>query len=166
MDVNMELDIRECLSYNPETGILSRKSTGREVGWPHESNGGKSYRRTQFNNKFYYAHRLIYLYMTGDWPKDEIDHINGDGLDNRWCNLRPVRHLDNNRNSRRYSNNRSGVTGVGWYRRANKWRGRISIEGKQLLLGLFDTIEEASYARKQAEIKYGFHENHGQERPL
>jgi len=106
------------------------------------------------------VHRLFWFYQTGEWPKGVIDHINHISYDNRWCNLRDVSQLDNCRNQAKSSNNTSGYTGV--RKENNKWVARISIQRKTICLGQFSTIEEAVEARRLANIKYGFHENHGE----
>jgi hypothetical protein len=78
--------------------------------------------------------------------------------------LRDVSNQENQRNKSRQSRNTSGVTGVHWHKRDKKWIARIKVDKKDLYIGMFDTFEEAVAARKEAEIKYGFHENHGRER--
>lgn len=90
---------RELLSYNPETGELRRK-TGRS-GVRGVIAGGiayNGYRLVTIDGKSWYAHRVIYLIMTGEWPPDQMDHINRVRDDNRWENLRPVTALENSQN--------------------------------------------------------------------
>jgi hypothetical protein len=95
----------------------------------------------------------------GVWPTQLIDHINGDRADNRIVNLRQTTQSENMRNRRKSTNNTSGYVGV--YKVGAKWRARISVDSKNMNLGIYDTIEQAVQARKQAEIDYGYHENHG-----
>ena len=83
-----------------------------------------------------------------------IDHINHNPLDNRKCNLRVCTQQQNCINKVKQSNNTSGHSGVGWYKKYNKWRARIQVNGKQILLGYFEDKNEAIAARKQAEIDY------------
>ena len=109
-----------------------------------------------------FAHRLAWFMHYGEWPKDEIDHINGDATDNRIENLRDVSTKENGRNKSIHVNNTTGVTGVS--KRNGKFRATIKVDGKSKELGLYDTLEAAAAARKEAEIKYGFHENHGREK--
>lgn len=108
-----------------------------------------------------YAHRVIYAIMTGEWPPYEIDHIDGDRANNRWNNLRSVTRGEQRLNSKLRKDSRSGVLGVGWYAKKQKWRARIRLRGKQKHLGFFDTVEAAAAARHAAEREYGFHPNHG-----
>jgi hypothetical protein len=100
--------------------------------------------------------------MLGEFPEDQVDHIDGNGLNNIWTNLRPVTCGENQKNRRKYARNTSGTTGVYWYKQARKWRSLIHNKH----LGLFHNKEDAIAARKAAEVFYNFHENHGTERPL
>ena len=107
------------------------------------------------------AHQIIWLIQTGSWPEGEIDHINGAANDNRWINLRQVSHLENLRNKSRQANNTSGVNGVYWSKRHNKWRAMVSIQGRLISLGYFASIDEAALARSAANDQYGFTARHG-----
>ena len=80
----------------------------------------------------------------------EIDHINGNPLDNRRENLRVCKHSENLKNMKRYSNNTSGFKGVSWYKRDNKWKTEIMINGKSTYLGLFDDKRVAAQAYDDA----------------
>ncbi len=95
---------------------------------------------------------------------EEIDHINHDPSDNRLANLRKVKRLDNMRNQSMRSTNPSGVTGVRFNKECHKWQATIMVLGKEIHLGLFEGFNRAVHARKAAEVKYGFHENHGKKR--
>ena len=104
------------------------------------------------------AHRLAWLYVYGCWP-DEIDHINQIRDDNRIANLRSVDRTTNCQNASRQKSE-SGVTGL-VKRYTGKWEARIQVNKKYIYLGIFSTKSEAIAARKAANVKYGFHENHG-----
>lgn len=132
--------------------------SGDVAGYVDKSNG---YRKISVDNKVYYSHRLIWLYVYGRLPKKNIDHVNGDKLNNCIDNLRDVDQMVNLRNARKQKSNTSGFTGVSWHKETQKWRGYIFVMGKSLHLGLFDCRQEAAKARKQAEFKYGFSERHG-----
>jgi len=109
----------------------------------------------------YLAHKLAFLYMNGGWPATQIDHINHNRADNSWSNLRDVTGFANHRNTSLSKSNSSGHVGVAWCQRRNRWRARISIIGKDISLGYFREKSEAISARESANIKYGFHANHG-----
>jgi hypothetical protein len=99
-------------------------------------------------------------------PEHGIDHEDGNGLNNRWENLRDVTRLENMRNRRKYKNNTSGVVGVVWNKARGKWQVQIKVKGTLIFLGYFVNKDDAIKARKKADIKYGFHKNHGEDRPL
>lgn len=104
-----------------------------------------------------YMHR----FLLGSPQGLQIDHVNGDGLDNRRSNIRAVCATQNQRNKRLGKNNTSGVQGVCYARRDGLWMAYIKVSGKGIVLGHFKTFEAAVAARKQAERELGFHENHG-----
>ncbi len=125
---------------------------------------GKQYYTTRINNKNYQLHRILWVYHYGFIPKDkQIDHIDHNGLNNRLSNLRIVTHQENGKNVKMHKDNTSGVMGVYWHKQVNKWMAYIRINGKLIYLGLFVDKGEAIAARKEAEVKYGFHSNHGRE---
>ena len=110
----------------------------------------------------YRAHRVAWLLHTGEVPGDmQIDHIDGDPTNNRISNLRLVTHRENGINQRKHKNNTSGVMGLYWHKKAGKWAVQISEFGKIKYLGLFEDKWEAICARKSAENRFGYHENHG-----
>ena len=119
------------------------------------------YRKANIDGNTYYIHRLVWLYVHGEFPVYQIDHINGDRSDNRLENLRDVPQRENLRNMKLSKRNNSGVIGVDWHKLAKKWTARIRVDGRQINLGLFDDLELAAFVRKEAEHKYGFHINHG-----
>ena len=119
------------------------------------------YRGGGIFGKAYSAHRVIWLLHTGSFPLHHIDHINGDRSDNRISNLRAATRTENNRNRRIPNNNTSGAMGVIWSKQDQKWRAQIKVDGRKRHLGYFDNFADAVATRKLAEIKYGFHENHG-----
>lgn len=159
--------LRELLSYDPETGVFSHQKkrtgvpyAGMKAGYVNESRG-IPYERIKVDGKAYKTHRLAWLYVHGKFPDGEIDHINGNTLDNRICNLRDVTRQDNCKNRTKRSDNKSGVNGVVWYPPSQKWQASIAHDKKTIHLGYFSDIECAKKARKEAEAKYGYHSNHG-----
>ena len=121
----------------------------------------RGYRLVHLGDKYYKAHRLIWLLVYGEWPDNQIDHIDGDGANNRLDNLRQATNAENARNAKRNRKNTSGTTGVDWYKKAAKWRARVRFDGEEIVLGYFADKAEAIQARRDAEWQLGFHPNHG-----
>lgn len=162
-------ELKELMHYAPETGSFTRLKAnngnvkvGEEVGWVISHNHTTlQYRGTEINGKKYLLHRLAFLYMTGIFPKFHVDHIDGNGLKNKWSNLRQVTRTENLRNRRLNTNNRSGRIGISFHKQSNKWRAAINMNGAKKHLGYFDKFEEAVVVRKEAERMLNYHENHG-----
>jgi hypothetical protein len=151
-------------SYNPETGEIIWKvmfSTKNKVGDVAGGYDERGYLRLRVHGHNYRLHRLAWLLHYGRWPKGNIDHINGVRDDNRIANLREVGQQENAKNRALNKNNVSGTSGVYWFRPSNKWRAQIAVGRQYKSLGLYEKKEDAIKARKAAERKYGFHENHG-----
>ena len=92
--------------------------------------------------------------MTGSFPKDEIDHINHNRLDNKWSNLRKASRKENMQNYKKPATNTSGYMGVCWHKNAKKWIASIRINNKRIHLGSFNTAEEGYNAYLNAKEKY------------
>ena len=127
---------------------------------------GKGYLQVSFTREghrvHYLAHRIAWLLHTGEDPGDmQIDHIDGQRDRNNFSNLRLVDNQGNAMNQRKRSNNKSGITGVYWHSRDEIWEAKIGVNGKLKNLGSFDDKFEAICARKSAEKRIGYHENHG-----
>lgn len=142
-----------------------RIQAGQPVGTVTFSRG-KNYRYVKISGTSHPVHRLVWLLNTGEYPSVEIDHLDGNGLNNRFDNMRLVPHLHNCWNRKRSVLNTSGCSGVTYSRRAKKWHSRINVNMVDVHLGYFTEKEEAVLARKRAEIEYGFHPNHDSVRPL
>jgi len=168
--------LKECVVYDPETGIFVWKERPREHFKTYRAfriinarQAGKraggflsqGYVKFEINYYNYLAHRLAFLYMTGRWPENQVDHINHVRNDNRWANLKEATHSDNQRNLRLRKGNRSGFNGVNLPKTSKKWIAYIWLDSKSVYLGSFKEKAEAIECRKAANIKYGFHENHG-----
>lgn len=141
--------LKELLHYDPETGvftwILVRRGgrPGKEAGNIHKVHG---YRSLMIDSKEHKCHRLAWFYMTGEWPKEHVDHINSDRSDNRWCNLREATHSQNMMNRGRLPQNRSGLKGVSFNKQSGKWRSEGECGGKRFYLGAFDCPAAAHLA--------------------
>ena len=101
----------------------------------------KGYRRIRIDGGLYYEHRLSVLYMTGEWPDDQVDHENGEGTENWWDNLRDATGAQNQANRGPNRNNKVGLKGVS--ERDDRYEARIMANGTETRLGTFDTPEEA-----------------------
>ncbi len=159
-------ELQSILNYNKDTGLFTWKiakgnkvKIGNEAGCKTANHG---YKVIRLNDKLYLSHRLIWLYMTGEFPKHHIDHINHDRQDNKWNNIREVTQQENNKNMTKRSTNTSGTTGVWFHKQNNNWCAEIKAYGKKITLGSFKEINKAIEARKHAEQLYKFHNNHGQ----
>ena len=155
--------LKELLEYNPDTGEFvwlakqgSRGVKGSVAGCANPF----GYVVIKTDSQGEYAHRLAFLYMEGSIPIADVDHVNHNTSDNRWCNLRHATKTVNQRNRTHSKNNTSGFTGVHRHP-TGKWQSGISINNKLIYLGLFMNLSDAVRVRIDAEIKYGFHHNHG-----
>lgn len=174
--------LRRLLSYDPETGELTWKErpvwlgkpgnktiSANVKGWNTKYAGKPAFTapdpaghlRGNILRTCCLAHRVAWAIHHGEWPSDQIDHINGDPSDNRIVNLRDVDQLTNCKNVSLRSDNSSGRVGVGWYPKREKWRARICVNKRQMTLGYFDSFDEAVAAREVAEARHDFHPNHG-----
>lgn len=160
---------KELLFYETPTGnLLWRKPRGNVkpldiAGYIKKSNSC-AYRIICIDGKKHRAHRLVWLLHYGKFPNGNIDHINGNGLDNTINNLRDVSHGENLKNLKLSNKNTSGFNGVRFLKQRNKWVAKIQVEGKCIHLGCFDNKKDAVAARIEANKTYLFHENHGKER--
>ncbi|ALJ98907.1 endonuclease [Escherichia phage C119] len=119
------------------------------------------YLQTEINGKCYFCHRIMWEMINGRIPDGMcIDHLNHKRDDNRIENLRVVSHQDNCKNQSLRLKNKSGVSGVYWNKKANKWLAQISIKGKRKHVGFFLSISDAENAIKQARKENLYHENH------
>ena len=160
--------LKELLDYDSASGVFTWKDVrnGRvEVGGiaGYIQHG---YVNIQIDNKTYKAHRLAWLYVYGEFPQNDIDHINHARSDNRIVNLRDVTSQENARNKSIPRHNTSGIMGVQWSESRQRWIGQleINIDGKRkAYFRRFKTLEEAVAYRQGLEKLYGFNENHGKD---
>jgi hypothetical protein len=147
--------LRDILHYNEVTGIFTwiTKRRGCKFLGMAGTLCQDGYIRIQIDKRPYKAHRLAWLWMTGEWPKGEIDHVHGNQSDNRWSELRDATHSINQQNQRRAkASNKCGLLGVSPTDRSRKnpWTARITIKNKSKHLGMFKTADEAYVAYLQA----------------
>lgn len=148
--------IRELFDYEPDTGLVywKAKGSGRIKKKPAGTIENLGYIGILINGKRIRAHRIAWVLHYGKWPEDQIDHINGNGLDNRICNLREATNSQNGKNTGKPKSNTSGVVGVCFEKFTNKWKAFIKVDYKQINLGRYVNFEDAVSARKDAEKLY------------
>lgn len=153
-------EVKRVFNYHPDTGKLTWKiSVGVKI-WAGKTAGHlrENRIRVRYKAKNYYAHRLIWLYVHGEWPAGVVDHIDHDTLNNKISNLRVVDTAASCRNKSIQYNNKTGISGV-----RKTYSATIGVASKTIHLGNFKSFFEACCARKSAEQKYGFHQKHGQD---
>jgi hypothetical protein len=136
--------LHELMHYDPATGVFTRRVTtgGRaRAGSIAGSTRSDGYRAIKINGRLYKAHRLAWLYATGEWPNVGLDHRDGDPANNRFANLRPASQSQNTQNKKNQSNNSSRFKGV--FLDRGLWRANITVGSKPKFLGYFDTPSQA-----------------------
>lgn len=153
-------ELKQIVTYEPLTGKFywnydsKFHKVGDEAGSEHNENG---YRRCRVfvKGRQYRAERLAFLWVTGSWPVNMVDHLNHDTLDNRFCNLADVTNQQNQFNQvKPHSDSANKYLGVSFFARTGKYQARISINKVQTHLGYFTTPELAWEAYKLAKAKY------------
>ena len=142
--------VRELLHYDPDTGRFAwrlgrfgTRGAGGRAGYTEP----RGYRQIRVAGRLYLEHRLVWLYVNGTWPSNQIDHVNGIKGDNRIANLREATASENQGNQRKArSNSTTGFLGVCWDKPNKKFRAQIMFSGKQKYIGMFSTAEQAHQA--------------------
>jgi hypothetical protein len=161
--------LKSLLHYDPETGIFTWKTrtdvnrawntryAGKVAGYNWTPPPGNiSYRSIRIFDWPFLGQRLAWLYMTGEWPENVVDHRDHDGLNNRWTNLRAADRPQNAANAGALRSNKLGLRGVCLHKPSGRYRATIRANGKQRHLGHFKTAEEARAAYIAAAIEiYG-----------
>lgn len=135
--------VRELFDYNPNTGVFIRRDQTYVRARKRVGRNRSKYQTVNIGGKVCYAHRLIWLWMTGRWPSAEIDHVDRDGRNNMWSNLREATSAENKHN--RPPKGR-WPKGVGFYPPTGRWFARVRKDGRMLYLGYFGTPDEAHQA--------------------
>lgn len=151
--------LRDVLMLNPETGeftwtqtLSQRAVAGSNAGSLDKARG---YMTVRIDSRLYQSHRLVWLYVTGEWPKREIDHIDTNKLNNKFSNLRDVSFSANQQNVRvPRRHNTSGYLGVTWDAKRGKWRAQITSGKKCINLGCYTDASVAHEAYVSAKREY------------
>lgn len=179
--------IRQIISYDPMTGALTwldrpahlyrdtvRSTAAEKAAFFNARHSGQPAFKSRHSAGYYfggifrlkiYAHRVAFALYYGRWPNGDIDHINGDGLDNRISNLRDVPHAINQKNQRLKSRSSILPVGVSYVRtgkRLKRYHAHATVDRKKLSLGYYRTVEEARNARQEFSLNNGFTKRHGQ----
>jgi len=158
-------ELRKLFHYEAKTGRIFWKARPGVTGWNTRYAGKEAFlcltnghkRGMLFRNSVY-AHRVIWKMVTGEDPP-EIDHIDGNPLNNSWRNLRVAVGGANQKNCELRNDNKSGHVGV--VRRGDRWIAQIGVNGTTKHIGIYDSVGLAIAARKRAQEEYGFHPRHG-----
>lgn len=151
--------IRDVLIYDKETGLFvwritlsNRAIAGANAGSFDKARG---YMTIRIDGHLHQAHRLAWMYVTGEWPKNEIDHRDTDKLNNRIKNLRDVTFSENQQNVRiPRRHNTSGYLGVTWIKKLGKWKAQITIGKRCINLGCYSDASVAHDAYVCAKREY------------
>jgi len=148
-------ELKALLHFNPDTGVFTRAVSLRrwKAGEIAGSVNSIGYWQIRIKGKNRYGHRLAWLYVYGCFPEEQIDHINGNRLDNRISNLRKASPSENNQNRVSQRGSYSRFLGVSWNRNLNKWHASISKNRKRNHLGFFDSEEDAGLAYTRAKLE-------------
>lgn len=154
--------INEKFVYSAGDGTLRFRGCNKIAGSERTGHSGITYIKVKIDGGTYYAHRIIMI-MNGYKisTDDQVDHIDGNGLNNKLENLRVVNNSENHKNQKLSKNNKIGIPGVYFRKSRSGWHVEIYGDGNRHFLGLFKSLFDACCARKGAELKFGFHANHG-----
>lgn len=181
VEINFEITprlVQAFLTYDPGTGDYIWNERARhwfktERDWKrwNTRHAGKpaftavnsnGYRFGRIFNKALLAHRVAHAWMTGRWPPDQIDHLDGNPANNEWSNLRAVTRAENMRNGRPPATNTTGAMGV-WFRNdVGKYNAQINLDGRNRSLGCFSDVETAAAAYRFVARRSGYSERHGE----
>lgn len=140
--------LRAVVNYDPDTGTFTwiRSKQGVRYGSRAGAIKAKGYRSIQVDGKDYAEHRLAWLWMTGEWPKDQIDHINRVRDDNRWSNLREATQSQNFANRVALRTNKTGLKGAHFETGRQVWKAAIMKDGVHHFIGRYACPAAAHFA--------------------
>ena len=147
--------LKELFEYCPITGTFTRKKGVKKAcaGVVAGTRALNGYITISVDCRRYYAHRLAWLYMTGEMPV-QVDHADRDRSNNAWSNLRKADNSRNGANKVVSNESKSGFKGVSFHKQNRKWRARVKVDGKEKHLGLFDDERSAAIAYDRAARKF------------
>lgn len=149
--------LRFLFDYDPDTGRFTRRITvgGQRAGTSPAYVDDHGYIRFQVDGALYRAHRLAWLYVNGSFPKQDLDHRDGNRQNNRITNLRECCDSQNAQNaqSAARADNTHGYRGVSYQSQLGLWQARIMVNGKSKSCGLFATPEAAHAAYVEAKLR-------------
>lgn len=150
----MEIErLKELLHYDPATGVFRwrvTRSRGAHAGGIAGATDADGYTIIKIMGKPHRASRLAIFYVTGEWPPEQVDHQNRVRSDDRFDNLLPCNHSENQQNAGLRRDNKSGFQGVSWNKRAKKWSAERELRGRRMHLGYHGTPEAAHAAYIQS----------------
>lgn len=157
--------LRALFEYSPGTGVLLWKArepktkidrlfnsvnAGKPAGTKGSGRAGNQYLVVGIERTYFKAHRIIWKMMTGEEPPEFIDHKDGDNFNNRWNNYRAADNGTNLQNAKLRRDNKTGVKGVCWEAKRQKYVATIAVNKRYLKVGRFDSLEEAKRAINDA----------------
>lgn len=147
--------LQDLLIYDEATGVFTNRVTRNpraKIGEPAGFVNQDGYIIIGVDKKKLYAHRVVWLYVFGRGPEEEIDHINRDRKDNRLVNLREATRLVNAQNTGKHAKNTSGHKGVTFHAKLKKWQVQMRANNKTFYVGQYELLCDAVRARSIAEI--------------
>ena len=157
---SIAVELRKTISYCPDTGICKRN--GQQIGKLHVHTGGWLYSVIYICGCRVWVHHVAWLLSFGSWPQHEIDHINGNGTDNRLLNLRDVPHAINMKNKKRYrkpSVKHPGIS-IRITERGEAYRAQVGINGKTYRAKTTYDLQQAIADRVAMLHQHGYSELH------
>jgi hypothetical protein len=159
--------LKEVLHYDPDTGVFTWRVrlsnvtpvgsvAGTFIGSVADRARGRMYRSIKIDRVAYRAHRLAFLYMTGEFPEDEVDHVRHNRCDNRWGSITKATSSGNARNRSLLEKNKTGHIGVNL-----ESNGKFCVRINRKRYGIYDRLEDAVAASRKKYQELGYHPNHG-----
>jgi hypothetical protein len=146
--------VRQLFDYDPESGFLIHKERHGVKAAARAGYVNSGYRSVKIHQVSYLEHRIIWLWVAGEWPENDVDHKDLNKTNNKWLNLRPATRMQNVANGPARTRKYGTLKGAFFHKRWGYWRSAIRVDGKLLSLGNFKTELEAAKAYEAASIKH------------